>query len=241
MMSMITSIALLLVVALFILSLAVLNGTKPGTGPRVARRYRGLILWTLSAVFLIAVCLGAVELTMGMQYAGITVFFGGAGTVLAIVLLIRNRGRSAEAEDFVANPRYCARCGYDLTGNVSGVCPECGWTLPSDCPALASRAPATDPEWPLFWKQWRIGHLEQWRTHLKAKLASAATRTVLFAFLFLNAINLARQFSSLRNRLLDPPVLFIAFMLLVLLFGAIISWIQVVRLACYGHRKSKAS
>jgi hypothetical protein len=20
----------------------------------------------------------------------------------------------------------CARCGYDLTGNVSGVCPECG-------------------------------------------------------------------------------------------------------------------
>lgn len=21
---------------------------------------------------------------------------------------------------------FCARCGYDLTGNVSGVCPECG-------------------------------------------------------------------------------------------------------------------
>jgi rubrerythrin len=20
----------------------------------------------------------------------------------------------------------CGRCGYDLTGNVSGVCPECG-------------------------------------------------------------------------------------------------------------------
>ena len=24
----------------------------------------------------------------------------------------------------------CVRCGYDLTGNVSGVCPECG-TRPS--------------------------------------------------------------------------------------------------------------
>jgi len=22
--------------------------------------------------------------------------------------------------------RYCAKCGYDLTGNVSGICPECG-------------------------------------------------------------------------------------------------------------------
>ena len=24
------------------------------------------------------------------------------------------------------DPRYCVKCGYDLTGNVSGVCPECG-------------------------------------------------------------------------------------------------------------------
>jgi hypothetical protein len=24
----------------------------------------------------------------------------------------------------------CGQCGYDLTGNVSGVCPECGWKLP---------------------------------------------------------------------------------------------------------------
>ncbi|MCP4591532.1 MAG: hypothetical protein GY842_12380 [bacterium] len=23
-------------------------------------------------------------------------------------------------------PGYCQRCGYDLTGNTSGVCPECG-------------------------------------------------------------------------------------------------------------------
>lgn len=26
------------------------------------------------------------------------------------------------------NPGSCAQCGYDLTGNLSGVCPECGQT-----------------------------------------------------------------------------------------------------------------
>ncbi|MFH1748613.1 MAG: hypothetical protein ABIG44_16380 [Planctomycetota bacterium] len=26
----------------------------------------------------------------------------------------------------VHDERYCIRCGYDLTGNVSGRCPECG-------------------------------------------------------------------------------------------------------------------
>ncbi len=25
---------------------------------------------------------------------------------------------------------YCKKCGYDLTGNVSGVCPECGEMVP---------------------------------------------------------------------------------------------------------------
>jgi uncharacterized paraquat-inducible protein A len=29
-------------------------------------------------------------------------------------------------------PGFCSRCGYNLTGNVSGVCPECGWKLPDD-------------------------------------------------------------------------------------------------------------
>ncbi len=28
------------------------------------------------------------------------------------------------------DPRFCGRCGYDLTGNVTGICSECGWRLP---------------------------------------------------------------------------------------------------------------
>ncbi len=27
-------------------------------------------------------------------------------------------------------PGHCRKCGYNLTGNVSGVCPECGVVVP---------------------------------------------------------------------------------------------------------------
>jgi len=37
---------------------------------------------------------------------------------------------------------YCAPCGYDLTGNVSGVCPECGSPSPAGTPT-ASRETAS--------------------------------------------------------------------------------------------------
>ncbi len=30
----------------------------------------------------------------------------------------------------VRDPRYCVSCGYDLTANISGVCPECGTPVP---------------------------------------------------------------------------------------------------------------
>jgi hypothetical protein len=29
-------------------------------------------------------------------------------------------------------PGHCQKCGYDLTGNVSGVCPECGTAVKSE-------------------------------------------------------------------------------------------------------------
>jgi len=28
-------------------------------------------------------------------------------------------------------PGHCQRCGYNLTGNVSGLCPECGTPIPA--------------------------------------------------------------------------------------------------------------
>lgn len=42
---------------------------------------------------------------------------------------------------------YCAACDYDLTGNVSGVCPECGATvvLPSETASPLSAPQRTRP------------------------------------------------------------------------------------------------
>ncbi len=39
-------------------------------------------------------------------------------------------------------PGHCGRCGYDLTGNISGVCPECGAAVrgrPADIPQRQAR------------------------------------------------------------------------------------------------------
>ena len=29
-------------------------------------------------------------------------------------------------------PGHCRKCGYDLTGNISGICPECGTPIPRE-------------------------------------------------------------------------------------------------------------
>ena len=42
------------------------------------------------------------------------------------VFVLSVRAGAAEARRAGRSPRKCADCGYDLTGNLSGVCPECG-------------------------------------------------------------------------------------------------------------------
>ncbi len=34
--------------------------------------------------------------------------------------------RDLRRKPITPDGRYCAACGYDLTGNTSGICPECG-------------------------------------------------------------------------------------------------------------------
>ena len=46
----------------------------------------------------------------------------------AIWLWRRNRHRPATGDGMP----HCAKCDYSLTGNVSGICPECGTPIPAD-------------------------------------------------------------------------------------------------------------
>lgn len=56
---------------------------------------------------------------------------GGAGVAsllvpLALLALLVLSLLLFRADRSPLNPRACRQCGYDLTGNTSGVCPECG-------------------------------------------------------------------------------------------------------------------
>jgi len=46
--------------------------------------------------------------------------------ILPFVLVRRSRARRARLAG------RCRSCGYDLTGNTSGVCPECGTAMPAN-------------------------------------------------------------------------------------------------------------
>lgn len=45
---------------------------------------------------------------------------GLAGAIALIFIVFRSRTPP------VPKPGHCRKCGYDLTGNTGGVCPECG-------------------------------------------------------------------------------------------------------------------
>lgn len=39
-------------------------------------------------------------------------------------------------------PGHCRKCGYNLTGNVSGVCPECGTPIPKETSKNLTNSPS---------------------------------------------------------------------------------------------------
>lgn len=87
------------------------------------------------------------------------VCFGTMGA-LALYQWLRKPAVHEELANFAADPRHCGRCGYDLTGNVSGICPECGWKIPQGDLDIDS------PNWGLWWRRWKIEHLRRWRATL---------------------------------------------------------------------------
>jgi hypothetical protein len=70
------------------------------------------------------------------MWFGTTVF-----AVLPLVWLLTRRRRRLSAGS-------CARCGYDLTANASGTCPECGTVIPAVANAKERLLSAARPDQP---------------------------------------------------------------------------------------------
>jgi len=109
--------------------------------------------------------------------------------------------------NYHVEPGRCGRCGYELAGNVSGVCPECGWRIPPE-----SSLPV-DPTWGLFWKRWEIVRMDRPRRRLAVCLGAAAGAT---------AMGLVPLMVMRRPSL--PVVLGAACFFLMAVFGLINGW-----------------
>ena len=78
----------------------------------------GMFVWSAIVMGIILPSLGDRATTWA------TLLTYGVGAVVGVVsyFVTWKRGEAKER----ARQGRCLKCGYDLTGNISGVCPECG-------------------------------------------------------------------------------------------------------------------
>ena len=111
-------------------------GVRSYSSPTAPRRYdpRGFEFgyWTGNTV------LGAgSEVRLGVPHLFVII----VGGTVPLLVVLRTMRRSQRVRS-----RLCGTCAYDLTGNVSGVCPECGTPVQSDARILAPQDRA-EPRW----------------------------------------------------------------------------------------------
>jgi hypothetical protein len=103
---------------------------KPGTARQLLANHRNM-------------CAGAAFiglLLIWVSFAVDVLFIGGLIIAIGIWLplvghmayhaFLRRHTAVDSALNYGSDPLHCGRCSYDLTGNLSGVCPECGWRVP---------------------------------------------------------------------------------------------------------------
>lgn len=116
----------------------------------IAGWWSGLGIWTWLALVLLALvfwrrhALVLLELALAVAVVTTTAWlvapnyslalkgiFSNDMLAIAAMMLLLNAGLVvlSRARQRPPDPRLCTRCGYDLTGNRSGTCPECGTPL----------------------------------------------------------------------------------------------------------------
>ena len=143
--------------------------------PASPRRQRRSARWSSPMCAAIFACMVAQDLIANHVSFG-TFLVGGCGLVMLVLwwwkLGSPEQFSDAEAAaNYATDRQHCGQCEYDLTGNQSGVCPECGWRIPQQFPIVDDRE-----LWTVWWRPWRIEHLRNWRKTL--------WETVLFTVMF---------------------------------------------------------
>ena len=111
-------------------SIPELKGLPKDERKRIWRRCSGKALghWKTQVCF-VMVCLGVPASSMAWIVLGNDVLTFCVGLPFAMLLGAAAAHvfiRVTRAYVLIERGRYCTTCGYDLTGNESGVCPECG-------------------------------------------------------------------------------------------------------------------
>ena len=84
---------------------------------------------------------------------------------LRFVWLILHEPTEGDAvENFAHDREHCGKCGYSVTGNVTGICPECGWVYP------IGELTVEESDWSAWWRKWRIKYLRHTLWHLSSYL-----------------------------------------------------------------------
>jgi len=183
-------------------------------GPRKMRRITRIALWIFLPI--LVGCLAVhLLLTPKLDVAKLSSF---ASLTLVCGMFAYQAYRRPKPKEllqnWLADSMHCGQCGYNLTGNVSGVCPECGWKIPKQTSQIES------PAWGMWWRQWRIDYLENYRSRLAWTVAFA----VIFALM------------SIAGLLLDKEFRLLSFVLTTA-FMSMAMWVQVIRIVSYARRR----
>lgn len=145
--------------------------------PRERKRHQKWTLLIFSLLIVqniyLMVSLGGQGKTNLMPFYLFNVGVMGVAVLATLYTLPRPPSEAEARVNFQANPNICGRCDYDLTGNSSGVCPECGWIISRDS------VPLDAPNWHAWWRGWKIASLENWRRTLRNNIGFLVTFAVI--------------------------------------------------------------
>lgn len=111
---------------IILLSLAYIAIITAGSGGAAARRI-GLRIWLCNAwVFPVVLIVGFYLGAFAREWVGVIIFGALWYVPYGLARLIFRNLPVAKL-----SPSSCPSCGYDLTKNESGICPECGVAVPS--------------------------------------------------------------------------------------------------------------